>query len=85
MYCTSGFEAETLEELKDKYVEYYSDGFIVSNDVRYIVYQHPTGIEVSLSDRQLNDFVEDVNNSIKYENLEYQSQKQHERSFSQPY
>ena len=63
MYCTSGFDAESLSELKKSYVEYYTRS-ISDKDVGYLVYHHPSGMEVNFSENQRNEFIDDVNDMI---------------------
>lgn len=63
MFSTNGFEADSLESLRNDYVNYYNRP-IKKKDVEYIAYQHDTGIEVYLSDEQIENFMDDVNGMI---------------------
>lgn len=64
MWMTKGFEAEKFEDLKAQYANYYSDGFVNQNDVGHITYEHNTGICVDLNARQIQDFINEVNDLI---------------------
>ena len=74
-YSTIGFDANSLEEMKNKYIEYY-DNEISNKDVGYIIcYSDDDGIE--LDSKVKEAFIEDVNEGIleKYFRNRTESQK----------
>ena len=75
MYCTNTGEAETLPLLKEYYVndiiyEYENYGKLHSfdtKDIKYLVYQHTSGMEVNLSKRQRLGMIDDIEEKIDEE------------------
>jgi len=87
MYCTNGFDADSLNELKTKYVNFY-DHSISGKEVEYLVYHHPSGMEVDFSETQRNDFINEINemiDGVALDNFNYAKESMHPRDFESNY
>lgn len=66
MLTTRGFEAETFNELRANYAEYYSNSFVSEGDVGYIAFVHNNGNEHYLSSGMMYRFIKETNALIAY-------------------